>query len=110
MADALRLLGIEETASRPIVLGAMLETSVRNDSKRLREAAVPDPVQRQRWRAKALRRPFCTQEWAEDLSVDNRFEQNRCLFDDVWRRAKAEIQSDPAAVARRRPPSHASRT
>jgi predicted ATPase/DNA-binding winged helix-turn-helix (wHTH) protein len=51
MADALRLLGMEETASRPISLAATLETAVRNESNRLIETAVPDPVQRQRWKS-----------------------------------------------------------
>ena len=50
MADAQRLLGMEEAASRPMGLGAMLETSVRSESRRLVEAAVPDPVLRERWK------------------------------------------------------------
>ena len=51
MADAQRLLGVEEAASRPMGLGAMLETSVRSESRRLVEAAVPDPVLRERWKS-----------------------------------------------------------
>lgn len=51
MVDALRLLGMEEASPHPVSLGAMLEASVRNESKRLIEAGVPDPVQRERWRS-----------------------------------------------------------
>jgi tetratricopeptide (TPR) repeat protein len=51
MADALRLLGMEEASPHPVNLGARLEASVRNESKRLIETGVPDPVQRERWRS-----------------------------------------------------------
>ena len=51
LADALRLLGMEEAAPRPTSVGAMLETSVRNEIKRLIEVGVPDLVQRERWRS-----------------------------------------------------------
>jgi hypothetical protein len=49
-ADALRLLGMEEASTHPIGLSDMLGASVRNESKRLIEAVVPDPAQRERWR------------------------------------------------------------